>query len=76
MGFNAIVPPDGLEAGDEYHFSIDTAPGDKPEEIVWYYDGSLRKQGYAKLNAGSHEIRAIIVFSDRTEEITYTFTID
>ena len=76
MGFNAIVPPDGLEAGDEYQFSIDTAPGDKPEEIVWYYDGSLRKQGYAKLNAGSHEIRAIIVFSDRTEEITYTFTID
>lgn len=76
LGYNTIATPSGLVAGDTFDFLVLAAPGNGPQSVAWYWDGSPAAGTSATLTSGSHSLKAVQTFSDRTEELFLEFTVD
>ena len=76
LGFNSLASPAGLLAGDTFNFEVLSSPENTPFSVMWYWDGSPAAGTSVTLTSGSHTLKAVQSFEDRTEELFLEFNID
>lgn len=71
MGYNYIVLSDSeYKAGDELELMLKTGTN-PPASVTWIFDGEAQNEGKVILSPGTHEIKAVLSFDDKSTETIY-----
>lgn len=76
IGYNTISLPVNAAGGDVFPLNLNAAEGNDPLSVAWYYDEVQVQGDSIVLAKGTHTLKAVQTFPDRTEELYSEFSVN